>query len=277
MTLMLLQIDYKLTFSAPFHMGTGISAGLLDRTVIRDAHNYLYIPASTFKGVVREHCEQLFRFYLPNMAASIASPHDLYEALADFGRPPTLITRIFGSQLYPGTLHFANAVQSEADLRVYDAAGESYEGQTAGKFTDIQTSVSTQVRIDRPTRTAVESALYTSEFGIRALTFYGTIKGQLDCTLVDGMPTDASLSAVEEGEAIYTGKPTYSLLLLLAGLLMVERLGGNKSTGKGQCLCDITALSLDKQTVRTEQWQSWVQHLDVLSRYVAPSTQGGQA
>ena len=52
-------------------------------------------------------------------------------------------------------------------------------------YKTIQTSVSTQVRIDRVTRTAVDKALYTSEFGTNYLTFEGTIKGQLDCIPVE--------------------------------------------------------------------------------------------
>ncbi len=145
---MLVQIDYELQFAAPFHLGTGITAGLIDRTVIRDADGYLYVPASTFKGVLREHCEQLCRFYLPN--AQIASPHDAYAALAQFGKAPTLISRIFGSPLYPGGLRFNDARQ---------------EQETRQTYKEIQTSVSTQVRIDRVTRTAADEALYTSEFG----------------------------------------------------------------------------------------------------------------
>src|SRR6266566_678685 len=57
------QIDYTLAFETPFHFGTGTRIGLIDRTVVRDAEEYLYVPGSTIKGVVREHCEQLARFY----------------------------------------------------------------------------------------------------------------------------------------------------------------------------------------------------------------------
>src|SRR5437016_1233700 len=122
---MLVQIDYVLTFDAPFHFGTGIATGLVDRTVIRDAGSDLYVPASTFKGVLREHCEQLCRFYLPN--AQVASPHNAYAALAQFGKAPPLISRIFGSPLYPGTLRFNDAKQ---------------EQETHNLYKEIQTSIS---------------------------------------------------------------------------------------------------------------------------------------
>ena len=242
---MLVQIDYKLTFDAPFHLGTGITAGQIDRTVIRSADNLLYVPASTFKGVLREHCEQLYRFYQPE--AQVASPHNALAALTEYGNPPTLISRIFGSRLYPGGLRFNDAALDE------DALKDFKENQ------EMQTSVATQVRIDRLTRTAADEALYTSEFGIRALAFQGRIKGPLHCTAIQ------SLASAEQGDD--TPTPTYSLLLLLASLLLLERLGGNKSTGKGQCNCVITEIKLDKQPCYEEQWNSWLEHLDVLREY----------
>jgi CRISPR/Cas system CSM-associated protein Csm3 (group 7 of RAMP superfamily) len=248
---MLVQIDYELQFAAPFHLGTGIAAGLIDRTVIRDAEGNLYVPASTFKGVLREHCEQLCRFYLPNV--QVASPHNPYAALAQFGKAPTLISRIFGSPLYPGGLRFNDARQQE---------------ETHNMYSEIQTSIATQVRIDRVTRTAANEALYTSEFGTRYLRFEGTIKGLLDCTSIK------ELTKTIQGHETYTLTPTYSLLILLAGLLMIERLGGNKSTGKGQCRCFITNVQLDRHKCTEEQWRSWIERLDVLKDY---NERGGQA
>ncbi len=242
---MLVQIEYELKFDAPFHFGTGVTAGLIDRTVIRDAKKFLYVPASTLKGVLREHCEQLSRFYLPHI--EVASPHKAYAALAQFGKAPSLISRIFGSPLYPGSLRFDDARQEEGIQRTYE---------------NVQTSDATQARIDRVTRTAVDNALYTSEFGTRYLIFRGAIKGQLNDTPI----APSSLSAHADQTNVPT--PTYSLLLLLAGMLMIERLGGNKSTGKGQCICMIGRIHLDGKSCSKDLWQSWIEHLDVLSTYL---------
>src|SRR5437762_770618 len=121
---MLVQIDYEIQFAAPFHFGTGIAAGSIDRTVIRNSADDIYVPASTFKGVLREHCEQLCRFYLPNV--QISSPHDAYATLAQFGKAPTLINRIFGSPLHPGSLRFNDAKQQD---------------ETHNRYGEIQTSV----------------------------------------------------------------------------------------------------------------------------------------
>lgn len=254
-----IKIKYTLKFNSPFHFGTGISTSGIDRTVIRDDGGYLYVPASTFKGVLREHCEQLCRFYLSEQPITIPSPHDTYAALAGFGGTLSPVDRIFGSHIYPGKLRFDDAEQTLEDRSIYEGRGGG-SGEE-GKFKGIQISISTQVRIDRLTRTAASEALYTSEFGIRDLTFSGAINGRLECTPVE------DLVVTGQDETIYTGTPTYSLLVLLAGLQLVERLGGNKSAGKGQCTCNITEVTINKQTCTREQWQSWLENLQTLTAY----------
>lgn len=205
-----IQIDYELTFHTLFHCGTGIRTGLIDRTVVRDGDGYLYVPGSTFKGVLREHCEQLSRFYLPAQGVEpaqstekgIASPHDAEAALLDLGsRTPTMVTR-----------------------------------------------------------TATSGALYTSEFGTRELTFKGSILGWLECTAIDVLGL--------RNERHPDETPTYSLLLLLAGLRMVKRLGGNKSTGKGYCECKLSSVKINGHDA--DNWTGWLEQLDELTNYPRP-------
>jgi CRISPR/Cas system CMR subunit Cmr4 (Cas7 group RAMP superfamily) len=45
-----IHITYTLTFTTPFHCGTGLRSGLIDRTVVRDKDGYLYVPGSTITG-----------------------------------------------------------------------------------------------------------------------------------------------------------------------------------------------------------------------------------
>lgn len=242
-------IAYDLTFATPFHCGTGIREGLIDRTIVRDSGGYLYVPGSTFKGVVREHCEQIARLYeeLDEMKELLASPHNSAAALLGLGRTISMVTRIFGSQNHPGQLFFDDAHQPKEEKQLYD----SEDGTDKGRYKSLQTDLSTQVRLDRPTRTAVKGALYTSEFGVRDVLFKGTITGWLACS-----PISADANT-----------PTYSLLLLLAGLKMVERLGGNKSTGKGRCTCSITHLTVGSDDYKKDQWQSWLERIDELAYY----------
>lgn len=245
-----IHIEYDLTFETLFHCGTGIRTGLIDRTVVRDGNGYLYVPGSTFKGVLRERCEQLARFY----SSEIDSPHKADAVLQEFGSgTPTMITRIFGSQLSAGKLFFDDARQSESDMRQYD------DREGAGTYKSLQVDLYTQVRLARPTRTAVPGALYTSEFGTRDIVFKGTIQGWLAC-----LPINPSLDALF---AQADTAPSYSLLLLLAGMRLVDRLGGNKSTGKGQCQCKITRLQINGREYSEALWTTWLEHIDVLSGY----------
>jgi len=250
-----LWIDYDLTFATPFHFGTGIREGLIDRTVIRDDGGYLYVPGSTLKGVLRERCEQLNCFY-EGPSAREQSPHIAEVALLGLGkgnRP--MVTRIFGSQNRPGRLFFDDAQQDISQIAEYNSQNPREHGGH-GKYKTLQVDVSTQVRMDRPTRTAVPGALYTSEYGTNDLVFKGIIQGWLECTLIKtGQPDTQEMV------------PTYSLLLLLAGLRMVDQLGGNKSSGKGRCMCHINDLKVNEREVATATLETWLGQLDELANY----------
>jgi CRISPR/Cas system CSM-associated protein Csm3 (group 7 of RAMP superfamily) len=250
------QIEYLLDFAMPFHFGTGMRIGLIDRAVLRDSSGYLYVPGSTIKGVVREHCEQLARFLgaEDGKQLRIGSPHvsrDAQAALQGYSEKVPIITRIFGSQTYPGRLFFEDARQTELDF--WDGK-DINELEDKGKYSSLQVSIATQVRLDRLTRTAVRHALYTSEFGIRDLRFQGCIRGVLECF---PLPLDQVEKEV----------PTYSLLLLLAGLLMVEHMGANKSSGKGKCGLQINQLTIGDTTYSESEWQSWMDILELLALY----------
>jgi CRISPR/Cas system CMR subunit Cmr4 (Cas7 group RAMP superfamily) len=249
-----IQLTYQLTFTMPFHFGTGLRVGLIDRTIVRDHDGYLYVPGSTIKGVLREYCEQLSHLYEeldPAMDDAIASPHDDKKALWSLGRhnQPTMVTRIFGSHSSPGRLFFDDARQTDKDKGFYDSPTRG--GNRSSTYKSLQTDIATQVRIDRLSRTAARGALYTSEFGLKDLTFIGSITGWLECTAIETLPDG----------------PTYSLLLLLAGLHLIERIGGNKSTGKGQCCCEITAFQCGDKTYEKAQWDAWLDSLEALSYY----------
>lgn len=250
-----LWIAYDLTFATPFHFGTGIRIGLIDRTVVRDDDDYLYVPGSTLKGVLRERCEQLACFYEGESARG-RSPHLSEVALLGLGNTnPPMVTRIFGSQNRPSRLFFEDARQDSSQTTEYDSKNPGERGGQ-DKYKMLQVDVSTQVRMDRQTRTAVPGALYTSEYGTNDLIFKGIIQGWLECTPIQPVQTD-------EQEMV----PTYSLLLLLTGLRIVDRLGGNKSSGKGQCACHITGARVNGREVTAETLDAWLGQLDRLAEY----------
>ena len=247
-----IEIEYTLTFATLFHCGTGIREGLVDRTVVRNNQGYLYVPGSTFKGVLRERCEQLARTFIQDKQEKqrIGNPHDAEVALLNLGRKPTMITRIFGAQNVPGSLFFDDALQSEEDTQI-----------ESDQYKELQVGVYTQVRIDRPTHTAVPGALYTSEFGTKDTVFNGTIQGWLSCIPI--VSSGVTIERIPHTEL----DPTYSSLLLLAGLQLVDRVGGNKSTGKGQCECKITRVAMRGQNCDESLWNSWLGQFNVLDGY----------
>ncbi len=216
-------IAYRLTFESAFHFGTGMRGGLIDRLVARDADDFLYVPGSTLKGVLRERCEQLAGLF--DLEAT--SPH--VEAWSEANRrDPDIVARIFGTRFSPGSVYFDDAPMADDDRALFEAD----EAKRKDAFKAWQTEQRTQVAISRRTRTAQHGMLYTSEYGIRDLHFEGEIVGTLT-----GFP----LGSLEKG--------TYSLLLLLAGLKSLERIGGSKSTGAGCVTSDITGCSVDDEIV----------------------------
>ena len=172
-----------------------------------------------------------------------------------------MTTRIFGARHHPGHLFFEDARQTETSKEEYDS--REHDEESRGKYKGLQIDFYTQARLDRPTRTAVAGALYTSEFGTRDFIFEGNIKGWLQCSKIETLTDDPAA-------------PTYSLLLLLAGLHMIDRLGGNKSAGKGKCECEVEKVTINNKDYKKEQWQSWFDHLDQLANY-AYVEQGGDA
>lgn len=229
------RITYLLTFEAPFHFGTGMRQGVVDRIVARDADGYLYVPGSTLKGTLRERCEQLAKL----LSLQSREPHDEVNALAEFDPNMDIVARIFGSRVYPGKLYFDDASLIAEHQQFFDHT----ELRLRSKYRRGQVETRTQSSLSRRTRTARAGMLYTSEWGLRALQFEGAIYGTL------------------EGFAFREVSGTYSLVLLVAGLHAVDHVGGNTSTGGGRCRIEITDLVLNGETQEPAQLLNRLEYL----------------
>lgn len=252
-------INYTITFTSPFHFGTGLGSGLVDRVVRRDDAGLLVAPGSTIKGVVREQCERLATW----MGQPARSPHvePTPRGAGSFGAPstagspgappvwaattgtPGLITRLFGDRGHPGTLFFDDATLAP-DERAFFAPHGVHE---QARFQAWQVEERTRVSMSRLLGTARPNHLFTSEYGQRALSFDGSIVGAI---------TDWPLAALEPG-----APGSFALLALVAGLLSVERLGGGCSSGAGACRTAVTALQVDGAQVDVREY---LQHLELL-------------
>ena len=220
-----LNIPLNITVKGPLHIGTGYDRGLVQRTVARErvviakrpgsfrdaiAH-HTYIPGSSLKGKVRNACEDLVRHAglescgapLPNLMCG--RDRESY----------CLVCRIFGS---PGgnVPDGRELVWQDAHLSDASRRATSVDGRPL-----LQTMQRTQVQLSRSRGMAAEDRLYTSEFTTPGLNFAGRVSGWVEATR----------SSVECG--------FYESNLLLAGLRMVEMLGGGRSRGAGRCRIEL--------------------------------------
>lgn len=214
------RIGYRLEMLSRFFCGTGYAYGLTDRTVQKDGEGYLVIPGSTLKGIIRENCEKVVQL----AEGQAPDPHGEKSAMYAF-TSPGVIEDIFGSRFQEGTLYFDPARLGEDYKALFDGESEKK------RYLASQVQLMTQASLDRRTGTAKKQALFTSEFGPGGLVFQGEILGSLG---------GYSLGEVEPGRA-----GTDSLLLLLAGLYLVERVGGDGSRGAGKCLLEVESLTVD--------------------------------
>jgi len=217
-----INLEYTLHMFSRFHCGTGYSFGLVDRMARKDHSGYLLISGSTVKGLVRENCERI----LAMCDLEPGQPQDEIKEIMHINRP-RINDMIFGSKFHPGMLYFNNAELSEDDKVIFDGPG------TGGKkrYLSLQTKILTQTSISRRLGVVKQKSLFNSEYGINQLTFKGRIFGMLQGMSISELGIDS--------------KGTDSLLLTLAGLLMIENMGSDRTRGAGKCRVDITNLMVD--------------------------------
>jgi CRISPR/Cas system CSM-associated protein Csm3 (group 7 of RAMP superfamily) len=214
-----LDLPLMITVKGPLHIGTGYDRGLTQRTMARDAQGNVYIPGASLKGKVRNACEDLAR----RCDLTVCGLPRVAEAPKTTNHQPErcLVCRVFGAsggnvpdgrRLFWHDAHLTEEWHRETTVRGRPEAWPV--GQTMAR---------TQVQLSRARGMAAEDRLYTSEFTARGLEFVGRVSGWLMAT-----PCSAD-----------TGY--YEVNLLLAGLRLVETLGGGRSRGAGHCQIKLPA------------------------------------
>lgn len=191
-----IQLDLEIDFSSRWHAGSGEGSLAIDRLIRKDAFERPFIPASTLKGIIRQSCEKLSRtrgFKEPS------DPHqsDLTEnqSFVPFEQIASPIDRLFGTKYEAGGLFFR-------DARLQDDE-------------EIKTVARNRTARYRVLQTAKDQQLFSSEYAPAAKFF----------TTIDGW---------HKGLTIFDDDyPPFAYCLLIAGILAVERIGGDKSTGAG--------------------------------------------
>ncbi len=194
-----LELTLSFQFETIWHTGSGDGNILTDRLLQRDARGNPYLPAGTLKGVIRESCEKLCRtlnFPEPSDPHSI----DLHfpGAFGPLSRAPSPVDRLFGNKFEEGGLYFRNA---------YPVGDPN--------FTSRNFQIRNRVKINRKLGTAKQNHLFTTEYAPPGK-FQTTISAR-----------HRDLAVFEETD------PPFAYCLLIASIGMVNRLGGDKSTGGG--------------------------------------------
>ncbi len=217
-----IRIDLDIVFAAGWHAGSGEGSFSTDRLVSRNPQNHPFLPASTLKGVVRQSCEKVSRTLgFPPPSDPHQSDLTRNQAFVPFHHLQSPIDQIFGTKYASGGLFFRDAHPQP----VPPAAAVTVSRHRTARYRVLQT-----VR---------EQHLFSTEYSPATLVLSSRIDGWHQHLVY-----------------IDAASPPYAYCLLMAGILAVDRLGGDKSTGAGwlhQAL-RVTRVTWNQQSLAPEDF-----------------------
>ena len=201
-----LDLSYSIVWKGRWHVGSGYQSAAADRLLRRmgGVDGVPFVPGSQIKGVLRHQCERLALA----LGLEAVNPHagieqddrNLVTHFTPLTKSSLVVDRLFGSRYQGECLFVTNAVSvsSEAEMVV---------------------SVQPRTALDRVTGTVMEQHLFTTEFTEGDISLQGSIRARHPAGVLtqdgDGLP--------------------YEYALLVAALLSLDTLGGDKSVGLGRC------------------------------------------
>ncbi|MCS7239302.1 MAG: RAMP superfamily CRISPR-associated protein [Thermoguttaceae bacterium] len=232
-----LAVQFSIHWKSPWHVGSGLSTSGVDRLLrvrtaeVVDGNSGLsrlllvpYVPGSQLKGVLRHTCEQI----VATCNGEVVSPHTVGreppEGLLHSFRPAhesnLIVDRLFGSRYQGDCLFVEDAVPAE----VHGDYGVIY-GRTA---------------VDRLTGTVREGTLFFTEV---ASQHFPPLKSRILARHEPGTLT------MEDG----TTKFPFEYALLIAGLLSIDSLGGDKSAGFGRCKINVDQIRWNGNPISVQE------------------------
>lgn len=216
-----LDVRFCVRWEAPWHVGSGQGTAWVDRLVRRRACGQRgarlpYVPGSELKGVLRHQCERLLtalngNFVSPHVAPGVEPPDALLEAFRPLRDSALVIDRLFGTR-YQGECLFVD---------------DALPPESAGDLpANLPTMPVGRTSIDRLTGTARHQTLFVTEV---VMAHDAVLAGRLQARHGPGVLT------LKDGDSGFPME--YSLLL--AGLLSIDALGGDKSAGLGCCRIEV--------------------------------------
>ena len=201
-----LDLEYHIVWQGRWHVGSGYQSAATNRLLHRmgGIDGSPFVPGSQIKGVLRHQCERFARA----LCLEATNPHagieeddqKLIKHFTPLAKSSLVVDRLFGSRYQGECLFVTNA---EPVLPTEKAV----------------TSVQPRTALDRVTGTVMEQHLFTTEFAEGGANLQGAIRARHQAGVLtqeeDGFP--------------------YEYALLLATLLSLDTLGGDKSTGLGRC------------------------------------------
>ena len=208
-----LDLSFSIALEAPLHVGSGHGRGLIRRAFVRDGGGRPYIPGASLKGRTRSACEALVSRLVPDVcgvprvAQTRGQPRHVHERC--------IVCRTFGAiggnAPDGGGLRWEDAQASITALRAADPA----RAAAAFRWAVMER---TQVQLSRARGMAAEERLFSAEVVAPYVGFRGRVVGWLEATPSGG------------GAFQY-----YEVALLLAGLRLVDGIGGMRRRGAGAC------------------------------------------
>lgn len=243
-----LDVPITVHFAKSFHFGTGQREGLVNRTVRRSASGAPYVPASALKGALRQTAERFVRTLDGFLRQGEEVPDDWRLGMRRRGtqktsemcaapRPadmcqstsPCLVCRVFGNtysgrRLIVDDAYIDGSSPETKSLRdAFWSTEEEHAKKDEGHVVRRerpertgQTETITRLQMDRRRKGAQHGALFTTEYARSHSPFRSQLSGQVPLTpLEDGPPAE--------------------LVLLAATLRATDQIGGEASTGRGEC------------------------------------------
>ncbi len=159
----------RIEFKDPLHHGSGFgAAGMIDRTLVRDASAMPYLAGSAIKGKLRYATALL-------MPAEGGNPCRSPGTWCR-GEPFCGICILFGSPVRQGTAEFHDAYPTEE----FRARMQVLIDQAASPFLAGATEVRASTSISRRWRRGESRHLYSTESAPAGIVFEGEIGGRLD-------------------------------------------------------------------------------------------------
>lgn len=243
MTPQRLDVVFQIHWTGRWHVGSGYESAGADRLIRRlgGSRGAPFVPGSQIKGVLRHHCERV----LMSFGGEAVDPHatsgeqtrKLVEHFGPLARSRLMVDRLFGTRYQGECLFVDNALPRNTAASV--------------------SSLRTRTAVDRVSGTVLEQHLFTTEYAEGA---ESALDGRLRARHPAGVLTC-------EGD----GFP-YEYALLIAALLSLDNLGGDKSAGLGRCRFEIppTGIIWNGETVEARnalasfeqcqgEWLEWVE------------------